>query len=68
MKNLTILLAIPVACLCGYALWRLHVEEPVENGILLEPGDAPELEGVYVDSLGAVPHRYSYFRPGSEHP
>jgi len=63
MKNLTILLAIPLACVCSYALWRLHVEEPVENGLILEPGDAPELQ-----ADGRAPYRYTYFRPRSEHP
>jgi hypothetical protein len=68
-KNLTILLAIPAACYCGYTLWSIH-NRPFnsQNGewTLLEPGDAPTLEAdsVYVDSTGmAVPYRQRPFKP-----
>ena len=68
MKNLTILLAIPLACLCGYALWcsvcdGCSLNNEQANSLILEPGDAPELQ-----ADGRAPYRYTYFRPRSEHP
>jgi hypothetical protein len=57
------LLGIPLAALAGYALWAAsHPVEP-EHGLVIEPGDAPELE---ID--GREPHRYEYFSPRVRHP